>query len=145
MFVMGGLVLIALVVGLGLWMNMTADSTPTVAPTTTLTTATTLVAPSTTALPGAGTVVPIAAVTSFDPDGTDKEEHPEQVQLAVDGDPSTGWTTVCYKDRYVGGKRGVGLVVELGAVHTGTVTVSCVLLLTVGVTLLRQPVKVTTV
>ena len=117
MFVMGGLVLIALVVGLGLWMNMTADSTPTVAPTTTLTTATTLVAPSTTALPGAGTVVPIAAITSFDPDGTDKEEHPEQVQLAVDGDPSTGWTTVCYKDRYVGGKRGVGLVVDLGAVQ----------------------------
>lgn len=121
MFVMGGLVVLALVVGLGLWMNMTTDSTPTVAPTTTVLQTTTLV-PTTTA-PGALTVVPVAAISSFDPDGTDDVENPDQVNFAIDGDPSTGWTTVCYKDRYLGGKRGVGVVLDLGAVHTGTVTI----------------------
>ena len=39
----------------------------------------------------------------------------------------------------------VATVIGPVVAHTGTVTVSCVLLLTVGVTLLRQPVKVTTV
>ena len=121
MIVMGGLVVLALVVGIGLWMNIRTDSTPTVTSTTAA--PTTLAAPTTTLVSGAATVVPVVSIASFDPDGTDKVEHPEQVALAIDGDASTAWTTVCYKDRYLGGKRGVGLVLDLGAVHTGTVTI----------------------
>ena len=32
----------------------------------------------------------------------------------LDGQPSTLWTTVCYASRYMGGKKGVGLVADLG-------------------------------
>jgi len=44
--------------------------------------------------------------------------------LLTDGDPNTAWHTVCYEDRYLGGKAGVGVVADLGADHTGVFTAS---------------------
>lgn len=52
----------------------------------------------------------IAAVTAFDPDG-DATENDADAALVIDGDPTTPWRTLCYSSQYMGGKRGVGLVV----------------------------------
>jgi hypothetical protein len=51
----------------------------------------------------------------LDPQG-DGEENPDEVAGAVDGDPSTSWGTLTYKQQLGPGglKRGVGLVVDLG-------------------------------
>jgi serine/threonine-protein kinase len=60
----------------------------------------------------AGKVVPLSAVSSFDPFGDDKQEHGGEVGAAVDHDPSTFWLTSRY--HYGGGslgKPGVGIVV----------------------------------
>jgi serine/threonine protein kinase len=64
----------------------------------------------------------IASVTAFDPDG-DGEENDDQASAVVDGDPSTGWNTVCYSSEYLGGKGGVGLVATFDAPAAGTFTV----------------------
>jgi hypothetical protein len=59
----------------------------------------------------------IQGVQDFDPppDGSG-DENPDEVQLAVDGDPSTAWQTMeYYNNPELGGiKDGVGLVVDLG-------------------------------
>ena len=46
--------------------------------------------------PATGTVIPVVAVTDFDPraDNGSGDEHPDQVNNAIDGDPSTGWSTI---------------------------------------------------
>jgi hypothetical protein len=69
--------------------------------------------------PGATAAGPIqldaSAVRDFDPQG-DGSENPTQAQLAVDGDPITGWNTALYKKRadFGGLKDGVGLLIDLG-------------------------------
>jgi hypothetical protein len=56
----------------------------------------------------------VASVVDFDPEG-DGGEHPDEVGLAVDGNPSTAWTTEDYQDPLSAlGKDGVGLVFDLG-------------------------------
>ena len=71
------------------------------------------------------TVVPaaIAGLISYDPDG-DGEERQDFTALALDGDPTTAWETVCYADRYLGAKGRVGLVVDLGAATTATLRIT---------------------
>jgi hypothetical protein len=60
-------------------------------------------------------LVPIAGVDDFDPQG-DQEENPELAPLAIDGNPSTAWHTLTYyNDPHLGRlKPGVGLVADLG-------------------------------
>ncbi len=56
-------------------------------------------------------------VKDLDPQGEAPfEENPDQVGLAVDGDPATGWTTSTYFQQLgpSGLKTGLGLVVDLG-------------------------------
>jgi serine/threonine-protein kinase len=66
---------------------------------------------------GAGVVsdtpVRLAGVASYDPQGDDREEHPERVADATDGDASTYWTTSTYES-FSDTKDGVGLVVDAG-------------------------------
>ena len=73
--------------------------------------------PSASATPAA----PITGLTAddFDPQGSPPEEHPELAPLAVDGDPATAWRTMTYTQDFGPGglKTGVGLVIDLGAVH----------------------------
>lgn len=58
--------------------------------------------------------IEVQSVTDFDPQGTGGE-HPDEVDLAIDGDPSTAWTTENYQDPLSAlGKDGVGLVMDLG-------------------------------
>ena len=68
--------------------------------------------------PEAGTVIPVAAITDFDPraDNGNGEEHPDQAKNAIDGDASTGWSTMQYvgNPKMGGEKPGVGLVLDLG-------------------------------
>ena len=72
--------------------------------------------PSTTA--GTGQPVRIAGVRDLDPpaQGGNGEENPDEAPLAIDGDPATAWSTQSYFDGpRLEIKRGVGLVVDLGA------------------------------
>lgn len=64
-----------------------------------------------------GTPVRIASARDFDPEGNPPEENPNEVPLAIDGKPNTGWRTMTYKDNpHLGGlKSGVGLVLDLGS------------------------------
>jgi hypothetical protein len=58
----------------------------------------------------------IVSVDDFDPEGDDGEEHPREVQLAIDGDPDTAWRTQSYRQADIGNKSGVGLLLDLGSV-----------------------------
>lgn len=61
--------------------------------------------------------VTVAAIEAFDPEGTGTPgEHDDRAVLAVDGNPSTAWTTERYESRDLGAKSGVGLVLFLEAV-----------------------------
>jgi eukaryotic-like serine/threonine-protein kinase len=67
--------------------------------------------------------VGIATVEAWDPDG-DASENSEQAPLALAGsNPDSGWPTLCYSSQYLGGKRGVGLIVSLTDASGGTVGV----------------------
>jgi eukaryotic-like serine/threonine-protein kinase len=61
----------------------------------------------------AGDNVRLQGVASYDPQGDDREEHPEQVGEATDGDAATAWTTSTYED-FSATKEGVGLVLDVG-------------------------------
>ncbi|CAB4955785.1 unannotated protein [freshwater metagenome] len=63
----------------------------------------------------AGPEIPIVSAVDFDPYGDTKRENPKLVPLAIDAKPETAWTTVRYKAGDLGGKPGVGLLVDLGA------------------------------
>ncbi len=62
--------------------------------------------------------VPIASVSTFDPDGTGEPgEMDQQLAFVLDGDPATTWRTERYNTRAFGGlKSGVGLVVAVDEV-----------------------------
>ena len=115
LIVVSALLLAALVLGVVLWATSdkggsgTAGADPT----------TTAAAPAGTATPPAATG--IGALTLYDPDG-DGTEQATDVPRALDGNPATQWTTVCYADKFLGGKHGLGLVADLGATRNGTVS-----------------------
>ncbi len=61
--------------------------------------------------------IPVTGAVSFDPppDGSG-DENPAEVPFAIDGDPTTTWSTlVYYSAPTFGSKTGVGLVLDLGA------------------------------
>lgn len=61
-----------------------------------------------------GQNVDIRTVTAFDPLGDDSENDAKTANV-IDGDSKTIWTTVDYKKADLGGKEGVGLLLDLGA------------------------------
>ena len=63
--------------------------------------------------PNSAQPVQVREVTDFDPLG-DNSEHLEEVGNAVDGNPSTTWSTESYSTPMHEQKDGVGLVVDLG-------------------------------
>jgi hypothetical protein len=64
-------------------------------------------------------VIELAGVRDFDPLADPPEENPDTAPNAIDGDPSTTWTTSTYRgNAALGGlKPGVGLMVDLGSDH----------------------------
>jgi serine/threonine protein kinase len=72
--------------------------------------------PSTTASAAA---LEIKGARDFDPPPRGNgSENPQQVPDAYDGDPVSAWSTLDYATPDVGGKKGVGLVFDLGSVVT---------------------------
>jgi serine/threonine-protein kinase len=63
----------------------------------------------------ASTAATISTITAYDPDGDGTENDGDALLAGADGNPGTSWSTVCYADRYLGGKGGVGLVVTFDA------------------------------
>jgi len=72
---------------------------------------------STSASPTATAITGVTA-RDFDPQ-SGNGENPDEAPLAVDGDPTTAWTTLRYDQQFGPGglKNGVGLVLDLGAGH----------------------------
>ncbi len=119
LILVGGLLAAALVLGGLLWTTLHDNPSgshftapPSVVPVTT------------TSVPEAAAVTKIVKVTTYDPDGDDGQENDNLVSLAIDGNPATMWSTVCYGSKSLGGKQGVGVVADLGKAATGTFTVS---------------------
>ncbi len=57
--------------------------------------------------------VSLTSAKDFDPSPGDDSEHPDEVGLAIDGNPTkTSWTTETYQTDSFGEKSGVGLYVE---------------------------------
>jgi len=61
--------------------------------------------------------IQVVAASDFDPQGSPQEENPEEVRLAIDGDPQTAWHTQTYQQNFGPGglKTGVGLLLDLGS------------------------------
>jgi hypothetical protein len=116
LLLVGALVLTAAVLVAVLITQLGNDDAAGFVPPTTADPSAVVTAPAPTA-PLVGTA--IASITAFDPDG-DGEENDDQAAAAVDGDPSTGWSTVCYSSEYLGGKGGVGLIATFDALAAGT-------------------------
>jgi hypothetical protein len=64
----------------------------------------------------AGAPATIVAAEVFDPQGDGDPDHPEDVPLAYDGDPTTAWSTYEYRGSPQFGnlKDGLGLLLDLG-------------------------------
>jgi serine/threonine-protein kinase len=74
--------------------------------------AVTTVAPATTL----GPAPVIVSTGEFDPPPWgDGRENPSETGFLTDGDPTTTWSTVCYTDRNLAPKPGVGIVLELSS------------------------------
>jgi len=70
--------------------------------------------------------VNLVGLRSFDPLGDDLQENESMLGALTDNNPATGWTTVCYGNRYFGSKGGVGVIAELSGVGIGTVSATFV-------------------
>ena len=72
------------------------------------------------------TPLKLAGASDLDPYGDPPRENPDLAGLAIDGDVSTAWETMGYRQNFGAGglKPGVGLVIDLGAVKdVGSVSV----------------------
>jgi tRNA A-37 threonylcarbamoyl transferase component Bud32 len=59
--------------------------------------------------------IQVEAAKDFDPEGSDRSEHPEDTSLAIDGERATAWATDHYNSARFGGlKDGLGLWLDLG-------------------------------
>ena len=118
MVVVGGLLLAAFIVGLVLWVTMGNEDPQGFTPATT-----TVLGESAPSTESASLAPTSLSVRTFDPDGDDVERD-ELAGLVTDNDLTTAWKTVCYSDRFLGGKQGVGLIVDLGSDRSGTFTIA---------------------
>jgi hypothetical protein len=131
MVVVGGLLIVAAVVGAILWIMLGTDGDDTGPPASTVLPADTSgVAIDETAGSAAAPTpvsIEIARIAAWDPDGTNGSENDAQAPLALaDGSGATSWSTECYSSQYMGGKSGVGLIVTLSAASAGLLSVEAV-------------------
>ena len=101
--------------GLGTGSHKAGSGTPTTR--TPVPSASTSAQPSTPAPSGsaAGSPIRVAAITGFDPQGDGAEKN-ALAPLAIDGNATTAWTSDTYHTAQFGGlKKGVGLLLDLGA------------------------------
>lgn len=75
--------------------------------------------------PPAAGPVSIVTIQAWDPDGDNGTENDAQALNAIaDQSDSTSWPTECYQNEYLGGKRGVGLILGLSGAAPGTLSVA---------------------
>jgi serine/threonine protein kinase len=68
--------------------------------------------------------VTLTGARAFDPFGNNGSENDEQaINALADGSESTVWSTECYQNQWMGGKEGVGLIVDVSAPSAGTLSV----------------------
>lgn len=66
----------------------------------------------------------LTGARSFDPFGNNGSENDEQaVNALADGNESTVWSTECYQNQWMGGKEGVGIIVDVSAPSGGNLSV----------------------
>jgi serine/threonine-protein kinase len=109
------LIAAALVVGVLLWANLEFGGGETVVSSPTVTDVGAVDGAADDPQPEVPTIASIATITAYDPDGDGTENDGDAMLAGADGAPGTSWSTVCYADRYLGGKGGVGLVVSFDA------------------------------
>ena len=125
--VIGGLLVVAAVVGGLLWLMLGTGGDDNGLPQTTvlpdeLATGDSVVESATDVTDVAVAPAPleIAGIAAWDPDGSNGSENDAQAPLALaDGSGATSWSTECYSSQYMGGKSGVGLIVTLSAASSG--------------------------
>ena len=133
--VVGGLIVVATVIGLILWWTLATGDDASTTSATALPSDTVAAAlpvepdvaaleptpvdeapPSAqndTAEPGLeGGTAQIVSVAAFDPEGDFEENDSLAPGALADGDASTTWRTSCYSNQFMGAKRGVGLIVS---------------------------------
>jgi len=120
LILVSGLLAAALILGGLLWATLhdTTSNNGFAAPPTVVPESTTI--PASTPIAAASRIV---KVTTYDPEGDDGQENDALVSRAIDGDPATMWSTLCYGSRTLGGKGGVGVVADLGTASIGTFSV----------------------
>ena len=125
MVIVGGLLIVALVLGVILINGIGTRNSKANEPTATLS----LPPSAPTTVPTTDDGIPAAiqgsAATSFDPKGDPpNEEFIDLIPLMFDGSESTAWHTSCYDDQYTGSKRGTGVIVPLTEPGSGALTVT---------------------
>jgi serine/threonine protein kinase len=122
LIVVGGLLLIALVVAILLWVMAGTDDDPQSSTADTSVAANTRgerdPASATTVAAGQASIAGLSAVHFNGRTGTTDEQT---AAAEADNDPATVWPTECYADRFLGGVP-VGLRVDLDRASTGTLT-----------------------
>lgn len=63
--------------------------------------------------PASATPVPVSGVTVYDVSSADDPDNAEDVELTVDGDPSTTWSTDNYFQPFPALKEGLGVMLDL--------------------------------
>ncbi len=129
--VVGGLLIVAAVVGAILWIMLGTDGDDTGPPASTVLPADTsgVAIDETAGSAAAPAPVPIeiTRIAAWDPDGSNGSENDAQAPLSLaDGSRATSWSTECYSSQYMGGKSGVGLIVTLSAASAGLLSVEAV-------------------
>jgi hypothetical protein len=122
LIVIGGLLLIALVVAILLWVMAGTDDDPQSSTADTSVAANTRgerdPASASTVPAGPASIAGLSAVHFNGRTGTTDDQTPA---AEADNDPATVWPTECYSDRFLGGVP-VGLRVDLDRASTGTLT-----------------------
>jgi eukaryotic-like serine/threonine-protein kinase len=124
MVIVGGLLIVALVLGVILLNSIGTDNSNANEATSTLSLSSTAPTTPPTTDDGIPAAMNDSAAQSFDPKGDPpNEEFNDLIPLMFDGSESTAWHTSCYDNQYTGSKKGTGVVVPLTEPGTGTLTV----------------------
>jgi serine/threonine protein kinase len=133
LIVLGALLAVASVLALLLFIVLNRGDEATDLPTSTVVPAPTDTAvadPASVVPPLAESAAPTGPVTltgarAFDPFGNNGSENDEQALNALaDGIESTVWSTECYQNQWMGGKEGVGLIVDVSTPSPGKLSVN---------------------
>ncbi len=123
MVIVGGLLIVALVLGVILINSIGTDKTNANQPTATLPVAST--APTSPSTTDDGILASILTqnVASFDPNGSG-DEFDELLPQLFDQSEASTWNTSCYLDQYLGTTKGVGVVLPLSEPGTGKLDIT---------------------